>query len=218
MTVQEIYEAALARAMEFSQVVPNTFSVSVSRMRQRQEQLFARIAAENRDYAGRAAVLPLAAGIADTATLDPPPMRIYRVVVADPGASGYASGSKVAIVPVDDLECEVAPRATLRDGMLEGVALDLFDVVSVTVFYSRRPDSLEHASDVPDLPEQFHELLVIDLAKSLIRKTIGLNATSRKEIMDVLSLEEDELLEQFSEFLLKFNYAEVTRFGRTAGQ
>jgi hypothetical protein len=217
MTVQEIYEQALARASEFSEKVPNTFSVTVARMTQRQEQLFARIAEKNRDYSGRDGEVTLTAGVGDSATLDPLPMRVYHVQIGDPGASSYAAGKKVNIVPVDDLDCALAPRATFRDGLFSQVATDLANVTSLTVFYAKRPTELTAEDDVPELPVQFHELLVVDLTKSLVRKTIGLNATSRKEIIEILEVEETELLAAFDNHIINYNYAEVSRFGRTAG-
>jgi hypothetical protein len=218
MTVQEIVEAALARAMEFSDKVPNTFSVSVGRMNQRHQQLFARIAERNRDYAGRDAELTLTAGACDTADLDPLPMRISLVTIDDPGSSSWPVGRPVKVVPVDDLDCALPPRMTLRDGILQQVGTDLQGVTSVRVWYAKRPADLESGADVPAMPAQYHELLVIDLAKSMIRKTIALNATSRKEILDVFTVEEEEVLADFDAHLRNFQYAEVSRFGRTTRQ
>src|SRR5690606_12653851 len=139
------------------------------------------------------------------------------VQIGDPGASSYAAGKKDNIVPVDDLDSALAPRATFRDGLFEQVAADPANVTALTVFYTKRPTELTAGDGVPELTVQIHELLVVDLTKSLVRKTIGLNATSRKEIIEILEVEETELLAAFDNHIINYNYAEVSRFGRTAG-
>ena len=216
MTVDEILEASLARLMEFTDKVPGTGHSDLARLNQRQEQLFAVIADVNRDYSGRDAVLTLTAGAADTATLSPQPMRITDVRIENPGASLYLAGRKVHVVPVDDRDCELPPRMTLRDGVLAQVATDLADVTSVRVFYARRPLYLTLRTETPDLPEQYHELLVIDLAKMKVRKMLNLAAQARTDILALFKAEEEELEADFQQHLRNYNFAETARHARTA--
>lgn len=216
MTVDQIIEAALARAMEFSKSVPNTFSVSLARLNAHQEQLFADTADQNRDYFGADGVLVLTTGACDTGTLNPLPMRVVRVVVSNPGTSGYLAERKINIVPIDDVTAANAPRATLRGGLITQVGTELATVTSVKVYYSRRPTVLTAKGDTPDFPAQYHDLLVIDLTKQLIRKTVGLTATARDEVVQVIQTEYDEIAAMFAQHLRNFNYAETSRFGATA--
>lgn len=216
MTVDEIVVAALARATEFSDKVPSTKSVYMARIQARQEQLFARIASLSREYAGRDGVLALVGGAADTVLLNPRAMRITDVQIAVPGTSAYTAGERVNLVPAEDIESGLPPRMTLRDGVLKDAADDLTGVTSIRVFYARRPTAISDLAQVPESPEQYHELYVIDLAKSAIRKTLGLAATARKDVLDLLTQEEDELLADFDAHLRSFNYAETSRFGPSA--
>lgn len=216
MTVQEIIDAALARGAEFGAQFPNSLDVSRRRIQAHQEVLFAHAADINRDYVGRDAVLALTDGACDTGLLDPKPMRIVRVFVEDAGTSGITAGRKINIVPIDDLVSALAPRATLRDGLIAQVAAELADVVSIRVWYSKRPAELTDPTVVPQLPTQYHELLVIDLAKQLVRKTIGLSDTSRDDILEVLQTEYDDMFGDYTAHLRNYNFAETARHGRTA--
>lgn len=216
MNVGQIIEAALARAMEFHQNIPNTESVSIRRIDAHQQELFAYTAGIAREYIGRSGVLTLAAGIADTADLNPLAMRIVLVRIQDEGSSDYEALQRVNIIPVDDPDAALAPRATLRDGLITGYDGELDDVTSLMVDYCKRPGTLTVAADVPEFAVQYHEILVIDLTKQMIRKTIGLNSTSREEILEILQEEYDETLGQYEAHLRNFSFAEVSRHGRTA--
>lgn len=218
MTVQEIVDAALARGAEFQATFPNSFDVSRRRVQAHQQVLFSHAADVNRDYVGADAVLVLTTGACDTKLLTPKPMRIVRVFIEDAGTSGIATGRKVNIVPIDDLVSALAPRATLRDGIIAQVGTELAGVTSVRVWYSRQPAAIPLATNVPELPDQYHELLVIDLAMQMVRKTIGLSATSRDDILQVLQLEYQDMYGDFTEHLKNYNFAETARHGRTARQ
>lgn len=216
MTVQEIIDAALARSMEFGANTPSSANVSRQRIQAHQEVLFAMIADVNPAYVGRDGVLGLSGGQCDTALLSPVPMRITRVFVADHGTSTLTNGYKVNVVPIDDLRSALAPRVTLRDGILAQVGAELANVVSLRVYYAKRPAALPLMTDRPELPEQYHEILVVDLTKQLIRKSIGLNATSRAEIVEILEGEYGEILADLQTHLRNYNFAETARHGRTA--
>lgn len=217
MTGDEIIEAALARCAEFGSNIPSGKLVDLNRMRSRQYQLFARMAQVNADYVGLDAILALTTGSCDTGDLDPLPMRIWYVEVADPGTSTLTAGDKVAIVPVDDQRTDVPPRVTLRNGILAQVDDDLDGVASLQIFYAKQPAALTTLADTPELPVQFHELLVIDLAKTKVRKMLELEQGTRDVILKLFNEEEKELLADLDEHLVNYNAAEITRFGRTAG-
>lgn len=218
MNAQEILDTALGKCAEFNVQVPSTRSAAFARLTRRQEQLFARAAVLNREFFGKDGELVVAANEVDTQDLNPIPMRVHIVRVANPGASAYPVGQRVAIVHVDDLEAELPPRATMRDGVIQGVASDWTGLTSVRVFYSKRPAEVTMPDDVPELPKQFHELLALDLAKWLIRKTLGITDQSKLEMVGVLETEEKELEADFERFLVDWAFTETSRFGSSARQ
>lgn len=216
MTVDEIIVQALARGQEFSVEFPKTKSVHIRRINTRQQQLFVRAAEINVDYFGKSVSVPLVAGAADLTTLNPAAERIDGVRVNGVGTSGYFTGAKVTVVPIADAAMSgLPPRATLRDYTLTGYGTDLDLVASVWIDYSKRPAELTAGADVPQLPAQFHELLVIDDAKSMFRRTLSIDAAKKKEIIDTLEAEEAEYMADFERHVERFQLAEQARFGRT---
>ena len=211
-TAEDLAVAALARCAEFSSEVPDTRSVLYRRLSARQQHLFAHMATVNADYAGRSAVVALAGGSASLDVLNPPAERVTNILISDPGTSGYAAGQRVNLVTVDDVEAAMAPRAFLRDHQLIGYGAELNLVTGVTVNYSRRPTGLAAGTDTIDLPEQFQEMLVIDLAKHLVRKMIGLGRTIPPEVLPLLNAEEAELMADFERHVRSYAGAEQSRF------
>lgn len=216
MTAEELTQAALARALEFTDQVPAARSVCYPRLSIRQRQLVAAAAEWNPSYYGRQATLALVAGAADLTALPEPAERIERVTIADPGTAPYAAGREVTIVPVTDAAHHLAPRALLRDYTLQGVDQDLAHVASVTVYYARRAPVLALPDDVPILPEPFHELLVLDLAIALARKLFALDPATRTGMIELWQAEEAELLADYEQHVRTFAAAEASRFGRQA--
>lgn len=216
MTAEEIVVAALARGMEFSNEFPQTRSVYYRRITTRQQQLFVRASEINPDYFGVSESVNLVGGTADLSGLATQAERITGVRINNKGTSPYSSGQRVSIGTIDDLEMPLAPAATIRDYILTQRGTDLALVTSVWIDYSKRPADIEEGVDVPELPAQFHELLVIDATKSAARRTYTITADQRSAFIDLLTLEENELLADFERHVERFQLAEESRFGRTA--
>ena len=217
MTVEEIVIAALARGLEFSNEVPVTRSVHYRRITVRQQQLFVRAAEINSDYFGVTASVALVAGVADLSPLTPAAERVAQVRINGVGTSPYVTGTPVNIIPIEDASYSgLAPRATLRDYKVTQVGADLALVASVWIDYSKRPPDLIYAADVPQLPAQFQELLVIDDTKWMIRRTAGMDKGLRTEAIASLEAEEIELVGEYEKHVERFQLAEESRFGRTA--
>lgn len=216
MNVEEITVAALSRALDFSNEVPTTRSVHYRRISVRQQQLFVRAAEINPDYFGLTESLNLVAGVADLSALSRQAERVAGVRINDAGTSPYAAGDAVNIIPLDDPGGSLAPRATLRDYKLTGYNGELNLVTSVNIDYSKRPNDLAVATDEPELPEQFHELLVIDDAKATARRMLQVDKQLREDFIALLEQEEAELIADFERHVERFQLAEESRFGRTA--
>lgn len=209
MQLEQIVQAALARATEFSDAVPSTRAVLYRRVAARQRQLAARAAEVNPDFLGADDTVAVEGGAADLRELDPTPLQITDVLVA--AGAGYPAGTRVALVPIAEPESGLAPRATLRDGVVRGVAGELDAVTSLRVCYARQPDAPEQATDEPELPPaEFHELLVVDLTKQMLAK-VGKLAGAAAE---ALAAEEAELTADFERYLRTYNRAAVSRFAR----
>ncbi len=216
MTLEEIAVAALARGMEFSNEVPQTRSVHYRRIRVREQQLFVRASEINPDYFGISTSIALVAGEADLSTLGTQAERIAGVRINGIGTSSYTTGESVNIVPIDDPNSGLAPRAHIRDYRLIQYAAELALVASVWIDYSKRAATTVDAADEPDLPEQFQELLVIDDTKAMLRRTIALEPEIKKLAINSLNEEEAEMMDYFDRHVERFVLAEESRFGRTA--
>lgn len=177
MTPEEIKQLAYSILGDWGINVEHTpNALMYDRMSSRQRELFAWVNALNPDYFGECAV----AGIVDNAyvnldslevlTQGPYPVDTIQVVrIADPGTSDYISGQRVRIVRIDDWR-ELAPRMTYRSRVLRGIGDDMVGVVSITVWYTRRPRPIgPDGSGVIELPEPWHDLLALDLARFLLQ-------------------------------------------------
>lgn len=219
MLVDEVCTAALARCAEFNARVPSTRSVMVRRINARQQQLFAHIADNEPEYFGRSEVVPLTANAFDLSTLDPQAERVTYVEIYDEGTSAYAPGDPVAVVAVMDKGAELAPRCLIRDFILEGVeengVNDLEGVTSLNLHHSKRAATIDDPAQTTEMPDQFDELLVIDLTKHLITKAPGLDADLRKFIIGTLEAEEGEMIGDLDRHLEHWRYAERSRHGHS---
>lgn len=212
MTADEVCEAALARCAEFSDRVPSARSVMYHRINARQQQLFSHIADMEPEYFGVSETLALTAGSVDLATLDPQAERVTHVEIDDIGTSPYTTGTRVNVVPVMDPTAALAPRCTIRDFVLTGVDTDLALVTSLEIHHSKRAATVDDGADVIELPAQFTELLVIDLARHQMRKALSLDEKVRTEIQALLTAEESEMMKDLDRHLEHWRYAEVSRF------
>lgn len=218
MIVEDIAIAALARALEFTNGVPSTRSVMYRRIGIRQQQLFARAAGVNPDYFGICATGALDNGAADLSDMAPPvekPESITKIEVSDPGTSTYLEDQEIRVVPSTDVTVDLPPRATLRNRVIRQVENDLDGVASIRIHYARVPEPIgpSDSDKVVELADPHSELLVIDLTKSLLLKTISMDAATKAAAFEGLNKEEGELLEAFDQHVASFTGSLSSRFG-----
>jgi hypothetical protein len=230
-TVEELTVQALARCAEYSNSYPTTRSVLYRRLGVRQQQLFSAAARANPEYFGATAdgTLDGNGEIALATTGDPratnpvPNMElISRVeVLASSGEDAPAVGSEINVVAVTDAEAAaLPPRLTIRGGTFAPVGNDLAQVTQIRVFYSRRPFRLDYEDEATEveLPEPFHDLLILDLARFTLRKMASLTQEVRQVALAALDAEEQEGMANFIATVQAFTSAvETGRFGRTQG-
>ncbi len=228
-TVEDLVEQSLARAMEFSDKFPATRSLLYRRLGVRQQQLFALAARTNPEFFGSCAIGTLDANKAINIGLTGDPNAgdpveamefVSKIQVENPGTSSFAVGADVNLLLLTDPDAAYPPRVTLRGNVIRQVGTDLAGVTSIRVYYSVRPFRInpEDSATVVRLPEPFHDLLVVDLAKWMLRKTATLSKEVRTVAMEALNGEEAETLENFLEEVTNYTRgAERGRFGRTAG-
>lgn len=219
-TLEQLVIAALARALDLDAEVPSTRQVLWRRLQLRQQQLFSIASRLNPDYYGVSAsgVLDSNAALnlddlATTALVDQA-VGIQRIEIDNAGTSGLTTGDEVNIVSVDDTDAEVSPRVTLRDFIIRGVGSDLTNVTSLCVFYSRIPDLIQEAlgTETIQLPEPYQELLVVDLLRDMISKTISMEATTKTAVLELLTGEESGLMDPYLKEVATFQHGQRHRF------
>lgn len=230
-TVEDLVVQGLARCAEYGNDFPETRSVLYRRLGVRQQQLYAAAARANPEYFGAAAIGTLdgsgrisLATMGDPGAADPTPnMELVSeiVVSAASGAPGVpAVGALVHVVALTDPDAELPPRVTVRGGTIAPVGTDLAGVTQITVYYSHRPFGLrpQDGAVAVELPEPFHDLLVLDLARFLVRKMTTLSAEVRQAALQVFEAEEQEAMANFVATVQGFTSAvERGRFARTQG-
>lgn len=221
MTVDQVAVAALARAMEHSRQIPTTRSVIYRRIGQRQQDLFAMAARVNPDYYGVCAIASLRdaddewVGASDISAIGgdvPPVEQLARIEVQDPGTSEYAVGQEVYVVPLSDPGVAFAPRVTVRNRVIRQVGTDLAGVEKLEVFYSRSPTPITGADEDRELElaPQFQELLVVDAARDLFRRSTLL--PNRPALVALMDAEEKPMLADYMEHVRRFAGPLVSRF------
>ena len=227
-TVDQVVVAALSRAADFGAAYPGARSVLYRRLSHRTHQLYAAAARWNPEYFGVSAVGTLASGGVSFSTMGSrgatnptfSPELIISVEIADKGTSAYTNGDEVNVIQHNDPDAAAAPRVTIRNQAIQQVDTDLTDVTSLRMSYSRRPFRLnaDDQAETVDFPEPFEELLVIDLAKWIVRKILDPAVDQRTAAMESLNEEEAETLVNFQQDVESFTSAvETGRFARTAG-
>lgn len=207
MIADDVCTYALARLTELGASAPVARSLMYRQIGVRQQQLYARAARVNPDWAGVCATAALDQGAADLSDIAPPietPERIQRIEIADPGTSNYAAGDEVHPVPLQDqVYAALPPRVTVRNRVIRGVGADLDGVISLRVSYARVPLALgpSDGARVLDLPEPHAELLVVDLARYLVRKSTTLAPDARAAAVEALTAEEATLLLEFDAYV-----------------
>ena len=131
-------------------------------------------------------------------------------------------GDKITICPAFGIEDHLAPRATLRDGVLQPVGTDFGEegrrFASIEVFYQRLPKAIDAAgridgneSNEVDLVTPWDMLLVYPIAKFLIMTSgdaeVQRVAAAVDEQMDVLNKQFEEHVAQWG------GVARSSRFG-----
>lgn len=230
-TVEDLAVQALARCAEFGDNYPTTRSVLYRRLGVRQQQLYAAAARANFEYFGRTADGTLdvngqitLATTGDPSAINPVPNMEFiarvEVLATDADPLAPAVGTKINIVPITDQGAELPPRITVRGGVFTPVGADFAHIKKIRVFYSHRPFRIPPtagASDV-ELPEPFQDLLVVDLARFMVRKMTTLTKEVREVALAALKEEEDEAMGNFIASVKSFTAAaESGRFGRTQG-
>lgn len=217
MTIQEIASAALARVAEYGANYPGSTASLVRRMSVRQAELFSLANRINPDYFGVCATAPVPHGGADLKLLIPPAFPadlISRIEIHDPGTSTYEVGEEVQVVSFSEKDGAFPPRVTLRDMTIRQVGTDLAGVAEIEVFYSRLPLPLPF--DNPDyeleVTTHFQELLVLDLAKYVLRRASNLEGENRTAAIAEVVAEEEPLLGSFGEHVQSFSGAQIQRF------
>lgn len=218
MTCQEAVEQALARAATYGVHYNHSWAVLFRRLGVRQQQLYAHAARMNEHWAGTCATGTLDAdGRIDLADLVDPiyaAERILRVEVADAGTSSYAAGDEVHMVRVDEPDVAETPRVAIRNRITEPIGTDLDGVTSLKFYYARLPLALDETDSATDLelPEPHQELLVVDLAKYLVRKSADLDAGGKQPVLAELKEEEAELLAEFDAYVASFDAMTEERY------
>lgn len=219
MTADELADLALARVSLFTKNFPTTRGLMYRRIGIRQRQLFAKASRENSDFFGVFATADLTGGAADLNDVvepTPTPSAIQRIRVQDAGTSTtLEDGDDINIVTLADPTAAIAPRATLRDLVLEQVDDDLDGVVSIRVDYAKLPPvySATDKAAVIALPEPHAELLVVDLTSYLLSLTTEMDETKKASALALLTAEETELMTDFLEYARGFAPTE-DRFSR----
>jgi hypothetical protein len=207
VTAEEIVVAALARCAEFGDQWPSARSVMYQRINTRHRQLFAMMTTALPDLAGVVENAPVVSGVVDLTALEYDVASVVDVRIPADGV--YALDQRVAIIPVDDPDAGLPPRMTASLGELRAYGNELDGVPEVRVAYTRLAESIEMEDDEPELPELFHPLLVLDLARYNVQKAISIPSATRAEIAALFDVEEKAMLADFESYL--FAYSPVQR-------
>lgn len=222
MTIEEVIAASLGRTAEFGVGYPASESSLIRRVSQRQMELFAVANQINPDYFGVCATAGVPYGAADLREMRPPVFgadSISRVEIKDPGTSAYLLGQEVHVVSYDDVNSAFPPRVTIRDLIVKQVGTDLAGVGALEVYYPRSPlpIPLDNPAYVIDLPQQFQELLVLDLAREIFRRALHLGDT-RADLIGLMSEEEAPLMENFLGHVRRYTGSQIQRFATRTTQ
>lgn len=223
MKVEEAAVYAMARTSEITSHYPSGRALMYWRLSRRQRQLMALAGRTNPDYYGTYATSNLdgnqAVDLRDIAAPVPTPELIEEVTIADKGASAYANGDRITIVPFHQRDAELPPRATLRDLILQGVDTDLVGVTTIAIYYSRLAAELAptDAQTNLDIEDPWNELLVLDLQRFLLEKADRLDANIRTAAFTQIAEEEKALLDSYLSHVAAY-VATTTRFTRQANR
>lgn len=219
MTVEETIAATLSRTSEFGVKYPGSVSSLIRRLNQRQMEIYALGNQWNPDYFGVCAIANVETGMVDLRDIEPPLYwmdGITKIEIHDAGSSDYEEHETVNVVSLDDLEAAFPPRVTLRDMLVQQAHEDLEGVVSLEFHYPKSPHQLPTAPDTwaaheLELPRQYQELLVIDLAREVFRRAVHLG-DARTELIKLMNEDEAPLIENFQGHVVRFAGSQIQRF------
>lgn len=166
MTYDQLIDEAFARVRGAGRHLPRR--TLLRRMGQFQSELFQRCARWNPDYYGICVTATLNAGGLDLNALVPALQQVGTITRIQVSASGGAvpAGTRISVVPLEDITSGLAPRATIRDNAFRQVGAELAGVTSIEIHYSRLPNPVlpENGGVEADLREPWQEMLVLDCA------------------------------------------------------
>lgn len=214
MTADEVLESAMSICTDLGATVPSAKSVWYRRLGIRQGQIFTLITNIDPDYFGVSSVVTLVAQAYALSGLTPKCDRVNDVRVLDPGSSGLRLKERVNLVQLEDADAHIPPRAVIRDQVLVGLDSDLSGVASVTIHYARRPAASASivGASVIELPDQFTDLLTLDLARQMLRKLLDVEPARRDGWLELLSGAEADLLGVLDTHVRYFVGGEQRRF------
>jgi hypothetical protein len=208
VTPQDIVVAAQGIAADFTDEYPTAKSVMYRRISARQRELFVHIGTLDTEVYGEDVVAEVLNGAVDLGALEQsedvfPVETLQMVRIHDPGTNGQLKAKqRVSVVPADDVEAFLPPRCTYRSGVLRQVGSDLAGVAQLLVSYSRRPRTIGvDGSGQIELLEPFQDLLVFDLARDLIRRTVALEGERKAAVLAMLEPQETQLLASLEEHI-----------------
>ncbi len=218
MTPEEIVVAALGIMADYTDSYPTTRAIMYRRISARQRELFAHIATLDPEFYGEEIVAELTSGALNVAALEEsedvyPVERVEDVYVEGVGTSLRTAGERVTLVPATDSAAYLAPRATYRSGVIRGVGTDLDGVASLRLYYARRPRSIgADGSGTIELLEPFQDLLIYDLARDLVRRTVGLEGAQKAAVVGMMDEAEKQLLDSLGQHITHAARAREDRF------
>jgi hypothetical protein len=219
VTPEEVAIAAIGLCADYTNDFPTTRALMYRRISARQRELFSHVATLDPEVYGAEILVDLEDGFVNLSALEQsedvyPIERIEEVQIAEVGSSLVrVAGEKVSLVRVSDPGVAFPPRATYRSGVLRQVADDLAGVASLRIFYSRRPRTIQpDGSGEIEFLEPFQELLIYDLARDLIRRTVGLEGEQKGDLVAMLDEVEKEMMDSLASHISHAGLAREDRF------
>ena len=223
-TPREIIRDAQSICDEYTEHYPTTTSAMYWRINQRQQELFSMAAEQDREFYGVSPTVTLSGSYGDKSVdlREEIEYDIERIDDVRTVAVGMFPEMRVNIVPAYDVENHLAPRMTLRDRRLQAFGDDLDEYLEVTIYLSRRPETIKSDGSVGTNTEQvdveleapFDDLLVWDLARDLIRRTIKMDMESKGAALQVIADVEEGLLASYMTHVAGFAHARQDRFNQ----
>ena len=221
MTPAEAVLNAQALCSDYTEQFPASDKAAFLRLDTHQHHLFGDASAWDPEHFGADEALDVQTG---QVLLPRTVARVSDVYVEDPGCSKWKAGRRVNIVPANDYHRHMAPRVFIRSLRLVGVEQDIVDVQSVRVYFARYPAKIGldgtiggHEDADMDLPEPWTNLLVIDLARDLIRRAIALEGDMKTRALDRLDEQYETEFKKFEKHVVRYTHVRQDRFRRPQG-